>query len=42
MIGESDVKPSNQNDAEYLSYLHDKYVIVPADKAPNVFVFKSH
>jgi hypothetical protein len=32
----------NQNDAEYLSYLHDKYVIVPADKAPNVFVFKSH
>ena len=32
------------NVAKHLSLLHDKYVIVSADKAPNnmVFVFKSH
>ena len=32
------------NVANHLSLLHDKYVIVSADKAPNniVFVFKSH
>ena len=32
------------NFAKHLSLLHDKYVIVSADKAPNniVFAFKSH
>ena len=32
------------NVAECLSHLHDKYVVVPADKAPNniVFICKSH
>ena len=30
--------------AEHLSYLHDRYVVVPADKAPNniVFICKAH
>ena len=34
----------NPNVAKYLSLLHDKYVIVSADNAPNyiVFVYKSH
>jgi hypothetical protein len=34
----------NPNVAQHLSLLHDKYVIVSADKAPNniVFVCKSH
>ena len=32
------------NVAKHLYFLHDKYVIVPADKAPNniSFVCKSH
>ena len=32
------------NVAKHMSCLHDKYVVVPADKAPNniVFVCKSH
>ena len=34
----------DQNVAKHLSLLHDKYVIVPADKAPNniAVVCKSH
>ena len=34
----------NPNVTQHLSLLHDKYVIVPTDKAPNniVFVCKSH
>ena len=34
----------NSNVAQHMSYLHDKYVVVPADKAPNntVPVCKSH
>ena len=34
----------DQNVAKHLSRFHDKYVVVPADKAPNniVFVCKSH
>ena len=34
----------DRNVAKHLSYLHDKYVVVPADKAPNniVFVCKTH
>jgi hypothetical protein len=32
------------NGAKHLSHLHDRYVVVPADKAPNNidFVCKSH
>ena len=32
------------NVAKHLSHFHDKYVVVPADKAPNIIVFvcKSH
>jgi len=32
------------NVAKHLSHIHDKYVVVPVDKAPNniVFVCKSH
>ena len=32
------------NVAKHLSHLHDKYIVIPADKAPNniVFVCKSH
>lgn len=34
----------DKNVAEQLYYLHDKYVVVPVDKAPNdtTFVCKSH
>ena len=34
----------DQNVAKHLSYLHDKYVVVPADKTPSniVFVCKTH
>ena len=34
----------DSNVAKHLSRFHDKYVVVPADKAPNniVFVCKSH
>jgi hypothetical protein len=34
----------NSNVAQHMSCLHDKYVVVPADKAPNntVLVCKSH
>ena len=39
-----DLFSKDPNVAKHLSYLHDKYVVVHADKAPNniVFVCKAH
>ena len=35
---------TDPNVVKHLSYIHDKHIVVPIDKAPNniVFVYKSH